>query len=171
MTDNEIPRRPRSRIPRNKGAAYEIGYGKPPCEHQFQPGQSGNLRGRPRGVQNTATFLQDVLSRKIPMRWQGREQSISVRKAIYLRVVNDALAGSLKATAFLLERFAPQMSPAQEQVYRTADEIKEELKRRGTWGMLHMVMERDADEQVEAGPAERLPRPMNMNDSGKKTFS
>jgi len=28
---------------------YPVGYGRPPKSNQFQPGQSGNLGGRPRG--------------------------------------------------------------------------------------------------------------------------
>ncbi len=31
---------------------YEVGYGKPPAEHRFKPGQSGNPRGRPKGAKN-----------------------------------------------------------------------------------------------------------------------
>ena len=34
----------------NLPAKYEVGYGKPPAEHRFTKGQSGNPRGRPRGA-------------------------------------------------------------------------------------------------------------------------
>jgi Family of unknown function (DUF5681) len=27
---------------------YQVGYRRPPVEHRFKPGQSGNLKGRPR---------------------------------------------------------------------------------------------------------------------------
>lgn len=46
----------RGRQPRKALAApaadYEVGYGKPPKDTRFQPGQSGNPRGRPKGSKN-----------------------------------------------------------------------------------------------------------------------
>ena len=40
-------------------ANYRIGYGKPPKESRFQPGQSGNPRGRPRGAKNKRPALNE----------------------------------------------------------------------------------------------------------------
>lgn len=30
------------------GSDYRVGYGRPPREHRFQPGRSGNSKGRPK---------------------------------------------------------------------------------------------------------------------------
>jgi Family of unknown function (DUF5681) len=48
--------------------SLKTGYGRPPIEHRFKPGQSGNPRGRPKGKKNEATILHELLNRKITVR-------------------------------------------------------------------------------------------------------
>lgn len=42
---------------------YLIGYGKPPIEHQFKKGTSGNSKGRPRKNSNKQETYRELLSR------------------------------------------------------------------------------------------------------------
>lgn len=42
MGDNQLPAK----------AGYEVGYAKPPTEHRFRKGASGNPSGRPKGAKN-----------------------------------------------------------------------------------------------------------------------
>jgi hypothetical protein len=84
---------------------YSVGYGKPPIEHQFQPGQSGNRRGRPKGAKNTSTLLREILDRKVEMRIGGTPRKVSVREAILTRFAESALKGDIKPAAFLLQRY------------------------------------------------------------------
>jgi len=41
-------------------------YKEPPIEHRFKPGQSGNLKGKPKGTLSMTTLLREYLETKDP---------------------------------------------------------------------------------------------------------
>jgi uncharacterized protein DUF5681 len=89
----------------SSGASYRVGYGRPPKAHRFQPGESGNRKGRPKGSKNTATLLREILDRKIEVRTGSTVRKISVREAMLTRFAESALKGDTKSAAFLLQRY------------------------------------------------------------------
>ena len=99
-------RAPQKGGPRSSSnASYRVGYGMPPKEYRFQPGQSGNRKGRPKGAKNTATLLREILDRKIDVRTGSTVRRISVREAMLTRFAEFALKGDTKSAAFLLQRY------------------------------------------------------------------
>lgn len=86
------------------GKRADVGYGRPPREHQFKPGQSGNKGGRRKGSKNEATIINELLNRKIDIRENGRVRKISVLEGILTRFADDALKGKDKSAAFLFNR-------------------------------------------------------------------
>lgn len=52
----------------NNDDGYTVGYGKPPREHQFKPGQPGNRAGRKPGARGLKTELNDALNRNVSIR-------------------------------------------------------------------------------------------------------
>lgn len=90
----------------SRDAGYEVGYGRPPPQHRFKSGQSGNPRGRPKGVRSEADILNALLNKKITIQERGRTRQISVLEATYHRIAQEALKGDLRAAAFLLNRMA-----------------------------------------------------------------
>lgn len=94
----------RVRLPQSHDEDDSVGYRRPPRAHQFQPGKSGNPKGRPKGSKNEATMLQELLYRKIPIREGGRARKITVLEAILLRFTEDSLKGNTKSASFLLNR-------------------------------------------------------------------
>jgi hypothetical protein len=95
---------PRARRARTPGRRTDVGYGRPPVEHQFKPGQSGNKRGRPKGSKSEATIINELLSRKIKITQNGKTRQISLLEGIHLKFAEDALRGNPKSAAFLLAR-------------------------------------------------------------------
>jgi hypothetical protein len=81
-----------------------VGYGRPPRQHQFKPGQSGNKRGRPKGSKNEATIISELLNRRIDIRQNGSVRKITLLEGILLKFAEDALKGNPKSAAFLLNR-------------------------------------------------------------------
>jgi hypothetical protein len=96
--------------PRRSGRGSSVGYGRPPREHRWKPGQSGNPRGRPKNSKNESTILREILARKIESRSTGGTRKISVVEGILLRITEDALKGNTKSATFLLNRYAAMVS-------------------------------------------------------------
>lgn len=81
--------------------SYEVGYGKPPKHSQFQPGQSGNPRGRPKGSKSPFTLLREELEQKVTLREGDRVTTVTKMEAVLKRVVNDTLGGKASSTRLL----------------------------------------------------------------------
>ena len=92
------------------GEDGEVGYRRPPRAHQFQPGQSGNPKGRPKGAKGEATILGELLSCKIAIREGGKLRKVTLLEAILTRMAEDSLKGNVKTAAFLLNRFSVLVS-------------------------------------------------------------
>ena len=80
----------------------DVGYGRPPRRTRFQPGQSGNPRGRPKGARSTGTIVTGVLNRRVSLTSAGQRRQVPLKEAIIMRMAEAALKGDLKAAAALL---------------------------------------------------------------------
>jgi len=97
-----------SELPKKK--RNDVGYSRPPRDHQFKPGQSGNPKGRPKGSKNEATILRELFGRKVVIKESGKTRRATLLEAIYFRIAEDALKGNIKSAAFTLNRYGSSVS-------------------------------------------------------------
>src|ERR1700758_1283270 len=91
--------RRRPQMPPDDERDYEVGYGKPPRHTRFEPGRSGNPRGRPPGAKNMKTLLSKALNELVVV--TGRRK-VSKREAIVTQLVNRSAKADYKAIQILL---------------------------------------------------------------------
>ena len=78
-----------------------VGYKRPPRHTRFQPGQSGNPRGRQKGLRNLASDVKRTLETPVKLTDRGKERRVSTQEAALLRLREKALNGDARA----LDRF------------------------------------------------------------------
>ena len=82
---------------------YEVGYGKPPRHTRFEPGRSGNPRGRPPGAKNMKTLLSKALNELVVVTEPGGRRKVSKREAIVTQLVNRSATADFRAIKILLD--------------------------------------------------------------------
>lgn len=85
-----------------KSRDYEVGYGKPPNATQFQKGQSGNPAGLRRGSKNLSTIIEEELEQRVVIRENGKQKTITKRRASMKQLVNKAASGEHRALQILI---------------------------------------------------------------------
>jgi hypothetical protein len=118
---------------------YEVGKGKPPQNHKWRKGQSGNPKGPRRKPKLDNLSLQDLLAEFInelvPVTVSGREVLMPKKHAILLSVIHDGLSGTpaqrLKAFNVLKELGAFEMSAHHRQeTQKQRDQVIADIVRR-----------------------------------------
>jgi hypothetical protein len=82
---------------------FAVGYKKPPQHSRFQPGRSGNPRGKQKGVRNFGTDVKRTLEVPVRLNDQGRARRVSTQEAALLRLREKALKGDARSIVQILE--------------------------------------------------------------------
>lgn len=96
---------------RTGGKEYNIGWKKPPKEHQFKPGNNANPKGRPKGSKNLATILKEKLDKKLRVNWQGKLRNMSVGEVGLTRLVNKFAETGDPRLFLAIAKILPASSP------------------------------------------------------------
>jgi hypothetical protein len=102
-------------LPKKETADYDVGYGKPPKEARFKPGQSGNPRGRPKGAKNKKSripaqneerlkqVLLEECYREIGVRDGEKLVKMPVIRAVLRNMALNAAKGNQRSQRMLTE--------------------------------------------------------------------
>jgi Family of unknown function (DUF5681) len=81
----------------------KVGYKRPPRHTRFQPGRSGNPRGRQKGLHNLASDVKRTLEAPVKLNDRGRQRLVSTQEATLLRLREKALNGDQRAIDRLVQ--------------------------------------------------------------------
>jgi hypothetical protein len=84
-------------------SGYEVGYGKPPMHSRFRPGQSGNPRGRRKGLRNLMTDVQSTLATPVKVTEGGRRRTRSTQQGVLMVLREKALFGDARAIELMFK--------------------------------------------------------------------
>jgi hypothetical protein len=76
---------------------YQVGYGRPPVEHRFKPGNRANPSGRGKNTRNRKVVVREVLFELIKVNEGGVEKQMPALQVVLKRSLSQALKGDLKA--------------------------------------------------------------------------
>lgn len=127
--------------------SYDVGYSRPPVATRFQPGRSGNPKGRPKGVNNLATDVQQVLTIPTRVTSEGTTKSIPTQRAALLRLREKALAGDPRALDRLVElasRYNNEPAPVATVLSRDDKEVLDVMVARIRSGAFIASLDEDA---------------------------
>lgn len=128
------------------GDEEAVGYCKPPKEHQFKPGRSGNPKGRPKKKGPSARELMaEFASETIPIKRGGRVENVSRFQALQEKLFQLTMSGNTAAGNLLVKLMSQAGQFA-------APESEEE--QRG--GVLAVSMFRGTEEDWENLPNEQV---------------
>ncbi len=85
---------------------YKIGFGKPPANHQFKKGKSGNPKGRPRKQSILVTFgdaYKDALTNRHRVKTRNGYRYMQAIEIAVHAIVRRAMTGETKAMDRVLQ--------------------------------------------------------------------
>lgn len=103
MEDKSNSQKEGAAVEPGSDAPYQVGYGKPPKETRFKPGQSGNPKGRKKTAESVSGQVARILSKRVTVTEGGVTKRLSLQEVMLTTLANKAAKGDLKALAFILD--------------------------------------------------------------------
>jgi Family of unknown function (DUF5681) len=82
---------------------YEVGYCRPPKQHRFQRGQSGNPRGRRRQPVSKKATWEKLMNELVTLHEQSKTRRVTKYECLCLSHLTKAIKGDTRSTKFVIE--------------------------------------------------------------------
>lgn len=83
---------------------YKTGYKRPPLKSRFKPGQSGNIKGRPKRMKPNINVLADyILQEMVTVKENGRNVRMPRIELALRNCIQKAAGGDLRALSTLVK--------------------------------------------------------------------
>ena len=82
---------------------YDVGYRKPPKHKQFQPGQSGNRKGRPKVEKTIQDVLIESLNKAQVVKDHGKTKSMTKKEVIVNVLITESMKANTRAIQLLFK--------------------------------------------------------------------
>jgi hypothetical protein len=126
----------------------KVGYKKPPKQHQFKPGKSGNPIGRKRAPPDMDGFMDQYLNEYVWVTENGRKVRRRRKEVVVMRQVNLAMGGADRATQLVMKHDRERARPNFVVEEADAEAVTSALKRLG-------LNEADSSSNSDGGGASR----------------
>jgi hypothetical protein len=96
----------RNKQKRQPKGDYQVGYCRPPAEHRFRPGQSGNPTGQRKSntVKSAAEELKEIAATKVTIRDGDKMRKVSLLTANLLAHGMNGAKGNARSAALFLNQ-------------------------------------------------------------------
>ena len=98
--------------PTNGSASNQVGYCRPPKQHQFKPGQSGNPNGRSKGMPTLQEVMTKEATKLVKVKQGDKIIHVPKAEALARRVFGLALEGDLAAARLVFQLTATSETSA-----------------------------------------------------------
>jgi Family of unknown function (DUF5681) len=102
-------------------ADYKVGRNRPPVEHRFKPGQSGNRKGRPKGRQNLKTEIKNIVNKKVTVRDGEKTSKLSLLAANVLAHGLKGAKGDARSSGLFVS-YTQKMGYLEEQMDQSSSD-------------------------------------------------
>ena len=90
-----------------KDTEYTVGYGKPPKQSQFKPGQSGNPKGRPKKAKTITDAFAKLARKVVTVPTKSGNKRMSMLDLVANKHFGMAANGNHKSTEIVLKALTP----------------------------------------------------------------